>query len=656
MCRPLLLSYLFLLICCHSTKLFAQRSPQENIDYSRDTALIDQQIKKALVYAQNPATSDSAEYYLDHFYTLSKLRNYDKGLVEYFRIKAVGYFIQQKDDSLSLFINKALKQAQLLANKKELALVIDLKAWIFQAREENDSAAQYYIDALKIADSINDIQFSTEISNNLSLLFLSIGDYNKAAEYALTTYQYGVKLKDTLLISNGLFNLSNAKVNLKQFDTALVLYNRVNDLVKDPVKYNYVLFRTLGNEASVLTDMNRLEESISKYKYVLELSSKIDPSLLSYIYSGLAAALLKKNLLKDAENNLQKAISISVSAGQKQGLRDNYLLMSQVKEAQSDFGSALMYRKKYDTLNDTLSSQASNKNIHLLEKKYLTAKKDNQIAAQQLSIAENKNTIQKKTTLNIILAAGSLLLLFASLLVYRNFKNQQQLLEKEKELQKQKIVELEKQQQMVAMQSVLKGQEEERSRLARDLHDGVGGLLSGVKLSMSNMKGNVFLSEENAHSFNNVILQLDQSMAELRRVSHNMMPEALVKYGLKETLENYCENLNLSGKIKVQLQIYNLEKRMDQNTEIVIYRIIQELLNNVIKHADAKKVLIQLSREQDRFNLTVEDDGKGFNLNEKTYGSGLENIKARTSYLNGNIEILSKPGEGTSINIDGSCA
>lgn len=95
---------------------------------------------------------------------------------------------------------------------------------------------------------------------------------------------------------------------------------------------------------------------------------------------------------------------------------------------------------------------------------------------------------------------------------------------------------------------------------------------------------------------------------------------------------------------------------MDQNTEIVIYRIIQELLNNVIKHADAKKVLIQLSREQDRFNLTVEDDGKGFNLNEKTYGSGLENIKARTSYLNGNIEILSKPGEGTSINIDGSCA
>src|SRR5690242_18452762 len=100
-----------------------------------------------------------------------------------------------------------------------------------------------------------------------------------------------------------------------------------------------------------------------------------------------------------------------------------------------------------------------------------------------------------------------------------------------------------------------------------------------------------------------------------------------------------------------------MEKRMDQNTEIVLYRIIQELLNNVIKHADAKNVLIQLAVENDRFNLTVEDDGKGFDVkaNENITGAGLANIKARAEYLNGTVDIVSAKGEGTSVNIEGHC-
>jgi two-component system NarL family sensor kinase len=650
--RHLIISIIFLFIYLDAVSQPAEKS-SSNISYSHDTTIINQQIKKAFGYAQNPATLDSATHYLNQFYSLSRKRNYDKGLIEYFRIKAVTYFIQQKDDSLSQFIEKAFSQAKLLHNEKELALVIDLKAWIYQAKEESDSAAHYYIKALKIADSLNDTKFSAEISNNLSILFLGIGDYNKAAAYALSVYHRGLKLSDTLLVTNGLFNLGTAKVNLKQYDTGMILYRRVNELVKDPAKYNYVLFRSLGNEASILTDLGKFDESIKKYKEILQLSANIDPTLLSYIYSGLAAAQLKKNLFKDAGNNAEKAISIGERAGQKQALRDSYLLMSQIKEEQSDFKSALLYRKKYDTLNDTLTSETTNKNIHLLEKKYVTSKKDNQIATQQLAIAENKNIIQKKNTLNIILAVGSLLLLLFSLLIYRNFKNRHQLLKKEKELQKQKIAELEKQHQLVAMQSVLKGQEEERSRLARDLHDGVGGLLSGVKLSMSNMKGNVFLSEENTQAFSNVIVQLDQSIAELRRVSHNMMPEALIKYGLKEALENYCENLNLSGKLKVQLQTYGMETRLDQNTEIIVYRIVQELLNNIIKHAEAKNVLIQLVHEGERFNLTVEDDGKGFDINETKNGAGLANIKARAEYLDGNVDIVSKKGEGTSVNVEG---
>jgi len=643
--KYLTVSLLFLLI--H----FQLRSQAINAD----SAVINQQIKKALLFAQNPATVDSADFYLNKFYVSSKKINYSKGIVEYFRIKAVSYFIQQKEDSVQVAIQKAFGEARRLKNQKELALVMDLKGWIFQNKEQYDSATYYFIDALKIADSNNDIKFSAEIANNLSILFWTIGDFKKAATYASGAYFNGLKLRDTMLMSNGLFNLGNAKGQLKQYDSARILYRKVTELITDPSKYNYVLFRALSNDAAMLSEENRTDESIKKYKEILQLSSKVPPSLMAYIYSGLGAAQLKKNLPADAEVNLTKAVSIAQRANDTYSLRDNYLLMAKIKKARSDFKSALFFREKYDSLNEKMMNEATTKNMHALEKKYNSAKKDNQIARQQLSLVENKNIIQTENNINAALISGIILLLFVALLVYRNFRNRHKILKQSEELKMQKIQELENEKQLIAARSLLQGQEEERTRLARDLHDGVGGLLSGVKLSMSNMKGNFFLSEENALAMNNVIMQLDQSIAELRRVSHNMMPESLIKYGLKEALENYCETLNISGKIKVQLQAYGMEERMEQSNEIVAYRMVQELLNNVIKHADAKNVLIQLVRKQDHFTLTVEDDGKGFDPKEISSGAGLQNIKARAEYLNGTLDIVSSRGEGTSVTIEGNC-
>jgi signal transduction histidine kinase len=655
-CNPSLFILFALLFIC--SKGFSQTRSNHKNSYSQDTALVNRYLKKAHSFAQSQATCDSADYYLNIILSLSEQRNYAKGITEYYRLKAVIYYLTQKEDSLSFSISKAFSSARTSRDPKELALVNDLRGWIFQNLEQNDSAAYYYIRAVKIADSLKDHKFSGEIYSNLSVVFWSIGNYQKAAEYAAGAYHSGKILNDTLLLSTGLSNLATAKTSLKQYDTALILFNRIKEIIKDPVKYNYVLLRAVSNEASVYADLGDYKKAISVYKKILQWSSLIPAYLQSYIYSGLGSAQYEENELNEAELNMAKAIKMASEGGVKMGLRDSYLLMSQIKEKQKQFALALDFRKKYDSLNDTLMSSSRTKFINQLEAKYNTAQKNNQITQQQLSISENQRIIQRKNTLNAALISGVLFLLIVGILVYRNFNHRNKLLWQNQKLREQRITELEQERKLVAAQSVMKGQEEERSRLARDLHDGVGGLLSGVKLSMSNMKGNVFLSEENAFSFENVISQLDQSIAELRRVSHNMMPEALIKYGLKEALENYCENINVSGKIKVQLQTYGMEKRMEQSTEIIIYRMIQELLNNVIKHAEAKNVLIQLVRKEDHFNLTVEDDGKGFDTKEietKT-GAGLANIKARAEYLNGNVDIVSKKGEGTSVNIEGSCS
>lgn len=657
-CGNLSLLFILFMLFFVCSKGFSQRKSNNENSYSKDTALVNRYLKKAHLFAQRQATLDSADFYLKKILSLSQQRNYAKGITEYYRLKAVMYYITQKEDSLSLAILKAFHSARTSGDAKELGLVNDLRGWIFQNSEQNDSAAYYYIQAVRIADSLKDYKFSGEIYSNLSVVFWSIGNYQKAAEYGAGAYHSGEILNDTLLLSNGLSNLANAKTSLKQYDTALLLFNRIKEIIKDPVKYNYVLYRAVSNKASLYADLGNNKKAISEYKKVLQWSSLIPAYLQSYVYSGLGAAQYEENQLHEAELNMAKAIKMASEGGVRMGLRDSYLLMSQIKEKQKQFAPALDFRKKYDSLNDTLMSGSRTKFINQLEAKYNSAQKNNQITQQQLSILENQRIIQRKNTLNAALISGVLFLLIVGLLIFYNFRNRNKLLLQNQKLKEQRITELEQERKLVAAQSVMKGQEEERSRLARDLHDGVGGLLSGVKLSMSNMKGNVFLSEENAHSFENVISQLDQSIAELRRVSHNMMPEALIKFGLKEALENYCENINLSGKIKVQLQTYGMEKRMEQSTEIIIYRMIQELLNNVIKHADAKNVLIQLVRKEDHFNLTVEDDGKGFDAEgiETKAGAGLANIKARAEYLNGNVDIVSKNGEGTSVNIEGSCS
>lgn len=656
-CGNLSLFILFTLFFIGS-KGFSQRKSNNENSYSKDTALVNRYLKKAHSFAQNQATQDSADYYLKKILSLSQQRNYSKGITEYYRLKAVMYYILEKEDSLSFAISQAFFSARTSGDAKELALVNDLRGWLFQNLEQNDSSAYYYIKAVKIADSLKDYKFSGEIYSNLSVVFWSIGNYQKAAEYATRAYHSGNILNDTLLLSNGLFNLANAKTSLKQYDTSIILFNRIKEIIKDPVKYNFVLFRAVSNEASVNADLGNNKKAISQYKKVLQWNSMIPAYLQSYVYSGLGAAQYEENELNEAELNMAKAIKLASEGGVKMGLRDSYLLMSEIKEKQKQFALALDFRKKYDSLNDTLMSSTRTKFINQLEAKYNSVQKNNQITQQRLAISENQRIIQRKNTLNAALIFGVLFLLIVGMLVFYNFRHRNKLLLQSQKLKEQRITELEQERKLVAAQSVMKGQEEERSRLARDLHDGVGGLLSGVKLSMSNMKGNVFLSEQNAQSFENVISQLDQSIAELRRVSHNMMPEALIKFGLKEALENYCENINISGKINVQLQTYGMEKRMEQSTEIIIYRMIQELLNNVIKYADAKNVLIQLVREEDHFNLTVEDDGKGFDTKEienKT-GAGLANIKARAEYLNGNVDIVSKKGEGTSVNIEGSCS
>jgi two-component system, NarL family, sensor kinase len=216
---------------------------------------------------------------------------------------------------------------------------------------------------------------------------------------------------------------------------------------------------------------------------------------------------------------------------------------------------------------------------------------------------------------------------------------------------KRKIIH-EKEKQILAMDSIIQGQELERSRMAKDLHDGLGGMLSGIKLNLSAMKGNMIVHENDAQLFNKSIVQLDNAIAEMRRVAHNMMPEALLKFGLTEAVQDYCDGINESNLVKLKFTAIGFNQALEKSTEVILYRIIQELSNNAIKHAAAKNIFIQLNKHEQGVTLTVEDDGKGFDIAQLTKGAGLQNIQSRIDYLKGSMEIHSTPGEGSTFIIE----
>jgi len=241
--------------------------------------------------------------------------------------------------------------------------------------------------------------------------------------------------------------------------------------------------------------------------------------------------------------------------------------------------------------------------------------------------------------------AGSVLLAVIVLLTFQNRRQKQQ--SHRQHLEKEKLLE--------ATEAVLKGEEHERIRLAKDVHDGLVGMLSGIKYSLDAVREDLAATPENRRAFDRSIDMLDSSIREIRRVAHNMMPEALIRFGLNTALRDFCKDVTQSGTLKISYQSIGMDAvAISQTTGIVIYRIVQELIYNAVRHASATSAIVQLTCSGKRLALTVEDNGRGFDTGRLRDGQGLGwiNIRHRVEYLGGRCDVTSRPGEGTSVHLE----
>ena len=247
------------------------------------------------------------------------------------------------------------------------------------------------------------------------------------------------------------------------------------------------------------------------------------------------------------------------------------------------------------------------------------------------------------------------LVIIILVILYILIRHRRKIIMQEAKLREQKILELEKERQLVAARAVIQGEEKERTRLSRDLHDGLGGMLSGIKIKISSfMKGNVVLPEESVSQFENALGLLDTTIIELRRIAHNMMPESLIKFGLRQALEDMCGQLGRSVDTVISFSYFGEQQRFPSELEIAVYRIAQELTNNALKYSEATTINLNIIAGEGRLCLQVIDNGKGFNPDapEANKGKGLAGIKNRIAAFNGTFELQSAAGKGTEVSVE----
>ena len=324
--------------------------------------------------------------------------------------------------------------------------------------------------------------------------------------------------------------------------------------------------------------------------------------------------------------------------------------MSETYAHLNDIPNAYGWLKKYSILRDTMYLRNLKAGISDMETRFNTAEKEKEITMLQAANKEaglKAKNARLNTSILIIICLAILIVLVFVTITYKTTKT----LAAQRELNyQQRLKDMEQQRQIVSTEAMLEGEERERRRVARDLHDGLGGMLAGIKLKLSSHASSQKYQEQ--PELLPIIEQLDQSVTELRRIARNMMPESLIRFGLQTALKDLCESL-MTAKTHISFTAFDIDERMELSIQVVIYRIIQEALANAIRHSEAKHIMVQCSQNESRFYITVEDDGIGFNnLTAEKKGIGLTNIENRVKYLNGSIDVVSVVNEGTTINME----
>ncbi|RYY60423.1 MAG: tetratricopeptide repeat protein [Chitinophagaceae bacterium] len=626
-----------------------------------DTIRIDAMLVLANYQVKHKMKGPEGLKTLEDARALSISNNYLPGQIQV--LLTSGNYYRSKNEwgkSLTAY-NEMLALAPQLKNdslkNRSLMMAYNNLGGIYNYNGDFNNSLGNRLKALEIAERTTPGNFE-----NLGIIYLNIAsDYRqlkipaRALEYLGRTSPFFEKLSSRLKMEyyyeyheNYLAadSAKSAKQLLVKLEDGLREFDLSDFQKKD---YSLMLSRLSGNYAATY-DKN-YAAAIGYHQAALATAKELGSGneITESMYNIGKTYLEDKNPTQ-AISYLQPAYDSSVSGNLKnlqlkivQSLADAYLAAGNTAEAN-------VYLKKAVGLKTEIYDTEKSKEINFLEARYQNQLREKEITELQLAGAEKELTIVKRNRMLFVGGIAAACLLLVLTLLYRSTRQKKIIAEKEQLLQGEQIRFLERQQQVVSLQSMINGQETERTRIAKDLHDGLGGLFSTIRMNFSTLQ-HENQELKNYPLFNTSYDMVNTAAEEVRRIAHNMMPEVLIRIGLVPAVQELCNSISAGKLLTATMQSYGMDTRLNPSSEIMLYRIIQELLNNIIKHAQATEAIVQFNREGNHLNVTVEDNGRGFdtvNSGSKTQ-MGLESVKSRVNYLNGTLSIDSEKEIGTTV-------
>lgn len=545
----------------------------------------------------------------------------------------------------------ALKLRSRIGDKQGVADCFNNFGIINYYQANYEKSLESYLAGLKILKEIGNQNAIARSYSNMGGIFLQQGDTKKGMECFTNALEIQKTLGDSMGMGRSYNNIASTHLYENRYDdamrdyqTALQIKESIGDYMSLGQTYlniGNIYYVKIGDEKFTIQQrdslMNRAHEYYHKSLEIFEALG--DKQAMAMAHNSIGTVYVSKSEPEKAFPYLNQGLSLATEVGSEVDIKLSYIGLAAADSANGDFESAYQHRIQYEKFKDSVLNEEQIRNTTEAQLNFEFEQKEIEQKIEQGQ--ERARYVEKIKWQKIIGWSSTATFIFILLSVFLWF-NRRRL--RQENLFQQERADQQKNQAAVIMLT----QEQERKRIAEDLHDSLGQLLSTVKINLQT------LPDDQKKYYVNSLQLLNQASVEIRNISFNLMPQTLEDAGLIPALYELAEKIKNSSLYDVMVQIHGLDKdQFDKQTEFNIYRIVQEAVNNIIKHADAKEINIQLIKLEDTISIMIEDDGKGFDpVQIKMSGRGLRNITARSEWLHGHITIDSRPGKGTTIFIE----